>query len=507
LLIGKSIETKGLSVKYSKLEGYNKRQIILLDSAGLETPVLKKDKNDVEKNKLENDNEIIIDNKKDEEKDQNNNEEKLKLKEKIIKKENDMLNEKEIEQNKEFKENARDKIMTELFLQKFIIMVSDILLIVVGKLTYSEQLLINKIKVESKKANKGRIFIIHNLQEFSLVSEVQDYIKNTLLKCSTFNLKKITRISIDEDEATEKERKSLQEKEEKYKVNGIEENKDIQIKNKDKINIEIKDDEEEKNKKFKKINEENVEEDSKLMDIHFTEIIKYENNQILEVYHLILANEITEAGKAYIPYAIKFIVEQFNSIPNPKKFDIFDQVKVNFKELSEKILNDNIKDASLNVNEKIIKDKIIRLKYEKELTLKKCFTDELGFSFFKTGDFEPKYNYFKPDENTLEIRLEVPGRTPLTTFHNIVGDDTIVTVKGTKMKDTNPKEPNSNIVNIREFSDFELNIPLKAEQYKINGTKPKEGYPKYNSGVCLIQYELANKAEETNANPEDAEEL
>ena len=43
LLIGKSIETKGLSVKYPKLEGYNKRQIILLDSAGLETPVLKKD--------------------------------------------------------------------------------------------------------------------------------------------------------------------------------------------------------------------------------------------------------------------------------------------------------------------------------------------------------------------------------------------------------------------------------------------------------------------------------
>ena len=87
----------------------------------------------------------------------------------------------------------------------------------------------------------------------------------------------------------------------------------------------------------------------------------------------------------------------------------------------------------------------------------------LGFSFFKTGDFEPKYNYFKPDENTLEIRLEVPGRTPLTTFHNIVGDDTIVTIKGTKMKDTNPKELNYNFVNIREFSDFELNIPLKAE--------------------------------------------
>ena len=53
--------------------------------------------------------------------------------------------------------------MTELFLENFIIKYSDILLVVVGKLTYSEQLLINKIKVENISQNKGRIFIIHNL--------------------------------------------------------------------------------------------------------------------------------------------------------------------------------------------------------------------------------------------------------------------------------------------------------------------------------------------------------
>ena len=65
--------------------------------------------------------------------------------------------------------------MTELFIQNFQIKVSDILLIVVGKLTYSEQLLINKIKVESKKQNKGRIFIVHNLQEFRTIEQVQNY--------------------------------------------------------------------------------------------------------------------------------------------------------------------------------------------------------------------------------------------------------------------------------------------------------------------------------------------
>ena len=42
LLTGTSIQTKGLSVKYPELENYKGRQLILLDSAGLETPVLKK---------------------------------------------------------------------------------------------------------------------------------------------------------------------------------------------------------------------------------------------------------------------------------------------------------------------------------------------------------------------------------------------------------------------------------------------------------------------------------
>ena len=107
LLSGTSINTEGLSIRYPELKKHKGRKLILLDSAGLETPVL------------------ISDN---------------------INKKND--NKDENEKNKEFKENTRDKIMTELFLQNLIIEVSDILFIVVGKLTYSEQLLINKIKME-----------------------------------------------------------------------------------------------------------------------------------------------------------------------------------------------------------------------------------------------------------------------------------------------------------------------------------------------------------------------
>ena len=142
---------------------------------------------------------------------------------------------------------------------------------------------------------------------------------------------------------------------------------------------------------------------------------------------------------------------------------------------------------------------------EKELNLKKCYIDELGFSLFKTGNFEPKYNYFKPDENTLEIRLEVPGITTCKVDHNIIGDETIIKVKGEKKKDSKPKELEDNLFNIREFSEFELNIPLKAEDFKISQEKPKKLI--FANGICIIQYELAQKGKETEVSADQSEDL
>ena len=128
--------------------------------------------------------------------------------------------------------------------------------------------------------------------------------------------------------------------------------------------------------------------------------------------------------------------------------------------------------------------------------------DELGFSLFKSGEVELKYNYFKPDENTLEIRVELPGNAKCEVYHKIVGDDTIIIITGNKFKDKEPKEPNYNLHNIREFGDYELNIRLKAEDFKINSEKPKEGYPKFKNGICFIQYELAQKSEKATAEVE-----
>ena len=388
---GTSINTEGLSVKYPELKGYEGRQIIFLDSAGLEMPVLRKNNKEKDKIPVNDENQRPDENKIDDE--QKNDEKSNDNKNETNKVSDEKQKEKKISQYEEFKESAKDKIVTELFLEHFIIQVSDILLLVVGKLTYSEQLLINKIKVESQRQNKGRIFIVHNLQEFRLVDQVKKYIQDYLLRCSTFDLKKRTWITAEKLETNINE-----EEKNEIKINNIEKekNKDDNINknnhekeenqgNKDEENpiIKIEDNENQKNdnqinnieepnqnpeqKNNKGIKEEIVNDESKLNNVHFTEIIKYGDKKKLEVYHLIIANEDSEAGKVYNQYAYNFIANVYNLITEPKKFDIFEQVKDNFKSLSNIILNANIEELKFPENENILKYKKMKLLISKQI--------------------------------------------------------------------------------------------------------------------------------------------
>ena len=550
LLSGTSIQTKGLSVKYPEITNHKGRQIILLDSAGLETPVLKKENKEKDKKEIKEDKDVEqniiedLENKEENKKDENVEKKVMEIEDE----ENNERKKKELKQNEEFKENARDKIMTELFLQNLIIEFSDILLVVVGKLTYSEQLLINKIKEECKNHNKSRMTIVHNLQEFRKEEQVENYIKESLLKYSTFNLKKRKYISTskNQEENQEVNQDSEENKEENGEVEEKEEEEEEEIKenkiiNQDKDNIDEKmnnsseehviplnleqkdeirindedyndfrilhDEQDKKENNIININQnkeiinndhnnqiekkdvvnENKKKKGKFHNVHFTETLNYGNNQKLEIFHLILANEDSEAGQIYNQYAYNFIEKIYNLIPNPKKFDVFQRVKDIFKKESRSYLIGNIQESEF-----ISDKKVMKLDFKGDLKLKKCFTDELGLSSFKTDKFEPKFSYFKPKEDILEIRLEIPGNTKYSFNHKVIGSETIVTAKGTKLKDNNPKNPEDLIGN-REFSEFEISIPFKAEEILIKESIPKEGYPKSINGVALVQYELTPK--------------
>ena len=72
---------------------------------------------------------------------------------------------------------ARDRAMVELFTQNFVLSNSDVIIAVVGQLTFSEQQLLLRIKKEQLKGNK-RLIVLHNLYNFEKKSQVEDHINN-----------------------------------------------------------------------------------------------------------------------------------------------------------------------------------------------------------------------------------------------------------------------------------------------------------------------------------------
>ena len=369
---GTNIRTEGLSIKYPELEIYKNRKIILLDSEGLETPLL------VNKN------------------------EKEEILNKSISKNTNEINEK-------LKEKARDKIMTETFLQNFIMYNSDILIVVVGILTYTEQKLLNRIKEEiaKNKLNKTLI-IIHNLITYTSKKQVQLYIDNNLLNSATFDL---------------------------------EERRDINTK----INSE---------ESPPYFYEPNTEIYHFIFANEGSEAGQYYNNFVLE---------FIEKKYQSITH-----IKPFDVIKSLKKRFI----KVS-EELIEKNGNIFINEDDILDDENILKEKKFRLKKDNgDIVLKRCYIDELGFSNLRSNGFNPCYNVYK-NENKIILKFETPGNTSLSYKDSLQGCNTIISVKGKKKFDKEPENQKDNIFTNREYGDFSINIPLELSEYRLSNKTPK----------------------------------
>ena len=376
---GTSIRTEGLSIKYPDLEKYKNRKIILLDSEGLEGPVLF----DHFENRKNIDDAIL-------------------------------------------KEKAREKIITELFLQNFIICNSHLLIIVVGIINFQEQKMINKIKKElSKSKTRKTLFVIHNLMTYTNVEQVKNYINNILLHSASFELDKKTLITT------------------------------------------------------KMLNEEKKVE-------YYTE--DYKN---LSIFHLIFANDNSEAGNFYNEFALNFIENYFQCITNIKPFDIIQEVKERFIELSSDLIENNkneplILEKDFLSNEEILIEKKIRLIQKREIILKRCFIDELGFSNLRSNGFNAYYNCFKNDYNIF-VEIEVPGNAKIYADHKYSGNFNIIIINGIKIKE---KEYNQGdfISNTREFGDFQIEIPLMVQ---LDNKKPSIVNKK--NGIYTITFPIREK--------------
>ena len=424
---GYSVNTEGLSLKYNENGEY-----IILDTVGFQTPLIKDDDylNTIKDEKLENKNEI---------------------------------------RRKKYENLYIDKTQTENFIQNLIIHESDMLLIVVGKLTFNEQRLINKIKKEIElglKDYKGKnksLYIIHNLMNFQTKNQVEEHIKNTILKSASFNIKEIKDITIGENET----------------------------------NID--------NKEGKRV-------------------YLVENDNDFEVYHLIMSREETEAGNYYNNYTYELLKQGFSLFTRRKPLAIIDEVKDRFIEWSNDLLEEKI-----NYNDiEIVKDEETQkeIKYifkgeenqtenkiedqyaiqtdnknenkseKKKLIPKAYISDELGLSIYRSNGYEPPY-YFYIDSNGKEekliIVLEIPGGKSIDEVYADTDTKEII-VKGSK----NDKNNNVKILynKATKFGKFNLHIPY-GNKIQLADGDPIEGEDSYEYGIYTFKFRLIKKRKYT----------
>lgn len=406
------INTEGISIKYPRMEKDKPANYILIDSAGFENPLLET-------------NEFTID--------------------KIIKKE-DKLRELEL--------RVSDKMLTENFIQNFIIQKSHLLIVVIGILNHNQQKFLNRIKTENKNKNKNQIppplLVVHNLKTFSLKKQVEDYIQETLMKSATFKLT---------------QQKCVR------RTCGT--NEEIQNQNK----------------------------------IYFIEEFNNEEDKYTVIYHLILAMHGTEAGNYYNDFVYEFLSEQFNSFPMHDKFPIIEDVKQQFMENSNKMIVHPIE--SLDEFEKseteiklISKDKE---EEQKRLLFNRCLVDELGFSNFYGANFVPKYAYFKINIDKKPyvcIQVEIPGECKVSCRAKMSETSWNVIVKGNKMLKMIEGDDKDTSFSKREEGDFNLLVKLNFEDFQLKDKKPDKSKNTIENGLYSYYFPLVG-GEDTDSDKED----
>ena len=301
---GFNIKTEGLSIRYGTSQEHN---VAILDSAGQETPLLKvvnenKKKENISSNNIEEKKDIQDANSMPQE---NGDTKELKVKPNEQKKDeepkgniennNPKKSEQLEDEDIEFEKYSRDKLITEFFLQKFIIWKSDILILVVGNISLTEQKLLSRVKAEVEAMDKNKqIYVIHNLKDYSTEEQVEDYINNTLKKLYNIEIEEILRQKIRKD---------------------------------DKYNDDC----------FNK---------------YFVEKGK-------KVIHLIFVNEFSEKANYYNPPTIEFIQKEIEVIKTRNKFSIINDCKEFLIKISEEIMEGNPKSENIETQEGKDYDRLI----------------------------------------------------------------------------------------------------------------------------------------------------
>lgn len=318
---------------------------------------------------------------------------------------------------KYIKELEKYNIQTDNFLINFILKKCNFVICTVGFLDFNEQQLINKLKTKDKEYKKEfkelkKIFIIHNLKELSTKEEIQGYINNVLMNSLTFKV-------------IEKDGNLAQ--------------------NISNINCNTK---------------------------YYIENI---NDKEMEIYHLIVAKENTEAGDYYNESTFTFLTHQYNSFHSYHKFDIIKELKEEIQLISKNLFTKPI--TSLDDFENA--ENIIKLKNKFEYSYNSGENENTDFSYLT---LKPKYSYYKINNNTqLLVIIEMPGQIVDQKFvcsKKPKNGYYIMTFSGKKIvklpENVEEQKKGGFFYTNIESGEFQENIKINIEYFQLISNKPSK---------------------------------
>ena len=407
---GDSIHTKGISIK-------KKDKLIILDSEGVEAPLTK---HNVSKDLYEGD-----------------------------------LHKIEINESDNLIQiMAKDKKAVELFIQDFIIEKSNILFIVVGQITLSEQKLINRVVNES---SNNTIFVIHNLKNLYSKDQIENYINNTFKKNIFLNFQKFSK--------------------QKYK-------------NKSKVEF----------------------------NYYFVESYLTNEKSEKTVVHLIMASNLEKSEAfTYNKTVVDYVRNEIFSYNESKNFNLIEELKSFVIQKGEKYTEGvNEKGFKVPFTEKDInlekENDIVYLKIKNNTRLKKCLINQLGFSSFYGALYSPNYVCYFDDiknekanenEKKLVIEINLCGKekelftldNPKREEINEEGHKTIISITGSK-KVKEYKNFERLECSTMDEGNFRIDIILDMNKYKF---KPKtKVIKKKKKGLVRYIYTLLNDDDDKN---------
>ena len=369
-------------------------------------------------------------------------------------------------ENANMLEISWDKLFTEAFLESYILRKCNVLLLVIGILSFSEKKLINKISQDLEKLKekeKKNLIIIHNLQTYETVPQVEKYIKDILLKSASFNIIR--------DES------------------NFGDNSDISEYFYDKENHSIKHFiyAKENSQAGEKYNKHTINSIKSLYRIS-TNKYKYDYKETIIDHFKYMSEKMFDiSGKSELEL-VEINENEKEEISSTEKKEEINEKKTNegeFKKVSEDTLIDK---KNIKFSSKLI------FKGEEKLILQKMVIDELGISSFIKNDFSPDYEMYYNDKELI-INIECPEGMTLSAKRKKNKNKRTdypfcIEIIGEKTEEK--KKENFNYIKSKQFGKYYALIPFTDNDYVIekgSEEEPKNGWKTFKFPLSKIEDE------------------